>query len=416
MSIKSVFHWAGRLSAWLDRWSWLWLLLAGPFYLFPSPRFSPVLLCVPLLLLAQKCAPGVTGMVLGLGVFYTVVRYGQSPKGWWLGLAFFAAVGLGLAGVALLGMRWSAKFAVLAALTDRLPHFLLGVPGIDDGLNSNEVAGALLWVIPGLAALAVEGVARAREWRKALGEKRAALVTGLLVGAALFVLAVFVLAQSRSAYLALGLAGPLLVWLAVPPRRRGAALAGLVIAGGAGGLALWQTGTAARLFAYPALSGEAGVSIESLPGRLEIWSRAVYAIEDFSFTGIGMNTFQPTVNLLYPLFLFSASPGVTHAHNEFLQAALDLGLPGLIAFVALYAGVFGMVVKIGQGEKVMAGVRPRTLALGLGGGLLAHGLYGFTDSIDLGLKYGILFWLLLGLIAALYRQTVSGRQTDGKVH
>jgi hypothetical protein len=46
----------------------------------------------------------------------------------------------------------------------------------------------------------------------------------------------------------------------------------------------------------------------------------------------------------------------------------------------------------------------RSLALGLGGGLLAHLLYGLTDAVALGAKPGVLFWMLLGLIAGLHRQ------------
>ena len=43
------------------------------------------------------------------------------------------------------------------------------------------------------------------------------------------------------------------------------------------------------------------------------------------------------------------------------------------------------------------------LALGLGSGLLAHFLFGLTDATALGGRPGVIFWLLLGLIASLYR-------------
>ena len=45
------------------------------------------------------------------------------------------------------------------------------------------------------------------------------------------------------------------------------------------------------------------------------------------------------------------------------------------------------------------------MVLGLGGGLLAHAIYGLTDAVALGAKPGILFWMLLGLVAGLYLQT-----------
>ncbi|MER3513799.1 MAG: hypothetical protein C4310_04935, partial [Chloroflexota bacterium] len=71
-------------------------------------------------------------------------------------------------------------------------------------------------------------------------------------------------------------------------------------------------------------------------GRLELWSRALEAIADYPFTGIGMGTFDHVIPLRYPYVLLAgAELAVPHAHNLFLQVAVDLGLPGLIAFVAL---------------------------------------------------------------------------------
>ena len=54
---------------------------------------------------------------------------------------------------------------------------------------------------------------------------------------------------------------------------------------------------------------------------------------DFPFTGIGMGSFTEVAESLYPFF---SSPGrVFHAHNLFLQAIVDLGIPGLIAWFAI---------------------------------------------------------------------------------
>jgi len=123
------------------------------------------------------------------------------------------------------------------------------------------------------------------------------------------------------------------------------------------------------------------------------------------------------VPVLYPLFLVSPDVDIGHAHNEFLQAALDLGIPGLIAFVAIYIIAFWMLADIWKATRhpqlntdywsLFTGHSSltRSLALGLGGGLLAHMLYGLTDAVALGAKPGVLFWMLLGLIAGLYEQT-----------
>jgi uncharacterized membrane protein len=152
-------------------------------------------------------------------------------------------------------------------------------------------------------------------------------------------------------------------------------------------------------------------AIETWEGRVEIWSRAIYGIQDFAFTGMGMNTFRRVVNVLYPLFLVGPDTDISHAHNEFLQAALDLGVPGLIAFTALYFGATGMLWAIWRQASTTSpdGFLVRAIALGLGAGLLGHLVYGMTDADTLGSKPGVLFWMLLGLIAGLYAQLQSGR-------
>ena len=80
---------------------------------------------------------------------------------------------------------------------------------------------------------------------------------------------------------------------------------------------------------------EGAVGPISLESRVEIWNRAQYAIADFPFTGTGLGTFREVVWLLYPLFTIPPGKDIAHAHNIFLQTALDLGLLGLVAYLAL---------------------------------------------------------------------------------
>ena len=57
-------------------------------------------------------------------------------------------------------------------------------------------------------------------------------------------------------------------------------------------------------------------------------------IRDFPFTGIGMGSFGKVAGLFYPFFYHDASE-VAHAHNLFLQIAVDLGVPGLIGWTSI---------------------------------------------------------------------------------
>ncbi|TMC54973.1 MAG: hypothetical protein E6J26_08385, partial [Chloroflexi bacterium] len=167
---------AGRI----DDWQWLVLIVAAPLFLFIRPALSPVLLLIPLLwgaawiarrrpvpvtplngtllllafmLLVSLYAtydlaaslPKVSGMILAFGVFFQVVRLSQSRRGWWGSLAFFFACGLGIVALSLLDTQWASKVGGLDVLTSRLAPHALSLPGAEQGLNPNELAGTLLW-------------------------------------------------------------------------------------------------------------------------------------------------------------------------------------------------------------------------------------------------------------------------------
>jgi putative inorganic carbon (HCO3(-)) transporter len=138
----------------------------------------------------------------------------------------------------------------------------------------------------------------------------------------------------------------------------------------------------------------------NVSSRVELWSRAIYGIQDFPLTGMGMNAFRKVLPVLYPLFLISPDWDVAHAHNHLLQAALDLGLPGLVAYLSVWSLVGCLLVTVYRQSRRPA---DRTMAGGLGAGLIAHFAFSMTDAIPLGAKVGVLFWLALALSVALHR-------------
>jgi O-antigen ligase len=102
--------------------------------------------------------------------------------------------------------------------------------------------------------------------------------------------------------------------------------------------------------------------------------------------------------VLYPLFTVSPDVDLGHAHNEWLQASVDLGLIGLIAFVGLQ-GLSLVLAYRAFRQPLPATVR--WLMAGVPVGLAAHGVFGLTDAVALRAKPGIFLWLLLALTAAV---------------
>ena len=359
--------------------------------------------------------PKISGLILGIATFYAVVEVGGTGEGD-SGLAAAASGlvigGVGLAFVGALGTRWPGRLAALEFVTARLPIAIRGLPGADSGFNIHELGGALLWCVPPIIFLF--GWSLSRRCRLA-GRWRIPLVLGL--GAASFATAgILVLTQSRGSWI--GLAAGLGVTL-LTQGRRGLILGLLLVAVCVGALGFIGPQQASE-WIFGAGGADFVAVAASLEGRMEIWSRALYGIADFPFTGMGMNMFRRVVPILYPLFRGSPDQDIAHAHNEYLQAALDLGIPGLIAFLAIYLSVGWMLVSVirrtGQSVETLSTAPGadvgfhRALGVGLLGGLAAHAAYGLTDAVALGAKPAFIFWLLLGLASGLYARTSRGEQ------
>jgi putative inorganic carbon (HCO3(-)) transporter len=434
-----------RLARAVIAWEWLFLLALLPAVLVAPHKLAVGLLLVPLLWLFRGLATGrilpltalnppmllllfmvlvsmfatfdiafsfskIAGMVYGVAVFYGVAAAAQRSHGWlWAGVALFFGAGLGIANVSLLTVRWPQKLPLLSSALARIPDILINFPGAVGAVSANEVAGVLLWIVPGVLVLAGAFFLRLPTWRRQLPRWQFLGVIILLPLTALFLTSTLLLTQSRAALLGFGGAFLFVVIVVAGRYRR-------FILFGAAAVIIATTGAAAIGTFDPVDAGkfvfmQAGVNTEeisdpinTLAGRQEIWTRALYGIQDFPFTGMGMNTFRRMVHILYPFFLIMPDFDVAHAHNHLLQTALDLGLPGLIAYIAIWFGAAGMLWEIWHKS---TSFYLRGLALGFAASLLAYFLYGIFDTVALGARPAFLFWWLLGLVAGLHRLTVS---------
>ena len=91
-----------------------------------------------------------------------------------------------------------------------------------------------------------------------------------------------------------------------------------------------------------------------------------------------------------------------HAHNHLIHTAAELGIPGLAAYLAILCGVVLMcwVVWWKGRDKWM-----KAIILGLGIGQMAHFIWGMGDTLTLGGKPGVMFWISLALITGIYNYT-----------
>jgi hypothetical protein len=129
--------------------------------------------------------------------------------------------------------------------------------------------------------------------------------------------------------------------------------------------------------------------------RLDMWSRALAMLADMPYTGIGLNTFPLIQTHFYTGHLLGPEP---HAHNLILQTALDLGLPGLLAFLWLLAAFYLTAWRAGR---QLADRWLQAVVIGAVAGVTAYVAGGVLDVMTLGAKPVAALTLFLGLVGAL---------------
>ena len=392
-------------------WLFRWMVRGEPWPVSPlNAALLPFLLVIPFAILVSAF-PEVTGpaavrLVLGLAAFRAAAFFVRNERTLDVALVAFCLLGLGLAVVGVLAVQWPRKSTVLGEITGRIPRLIETFPEDQGtrGVNPNHLAGAILLYLPLGMGLMV------RAWRRS-----PALVRFLMVpAAAVFTLViglVLVLTQSRSGWIGAGGGLLALVILAGVTARRlwaravGVGLAVVVVVTLLTAVATIGLQEIGEMVTDPGaeLGFEDAVGSITLAGRIELWSRAVYAAEDFAFAGCGLSAFSRVVQILYPLFHHGPGTDVGHAHNVFLQMAVDVGIPGLIGYLALVGVALALCWRCARqrrnGGSGAGTIRP--VALGLAAGLIAWHVYGLTDAVALGTKPGVVLWIALGLVAAL---------------
>ncbi len=325
-------------------------------------------------------------LLFGLVTCVAIMGLVNSPRRFWQAFGLLTVFGLLITLVGAAGTAWSlSKLAALESLTAHFPQApsaLLASIGAPDGIHPNQVAGMLTLYLPPLFGFLLF---RTRADALIHLSRRWLVLIWITLSVMLIYLA---LSFSRGGLLAIGLAIIFLLWT----RQRAWGL-GAILA-----LVLFGVG-AYFLLPHGALSALITNTLSTFNGtgetRTEIWRQAIQAIAHAPLTGIGLYNFRAIFR--YTVYLPPDSPYlVLHAHNTFLQAALDVGLPGAIAYTLLLINIAWHAYRTGQrSQGAVAGV-----CYGLAGGILAFGIYGLFDTIPLTSRVAWLTWFSIGVAAS----------------
>jgi putative inorganic carbon (HCO3(-)) transporter len=311
-------------------------------------------------------------LIIGIALYYAIANWKPSALRLSAILAGIALTALLLSFAAPFSVEWvTRKLNFISPIIYQ--RFSLV---ISDTIHPNVLAGNLVILFPVVLAPVFFG------WRKLTWPERI-----LYTLSSAITLATILLTQSRGAWMALGIG---LLLLVVFRWRWGWVMVILIL--GIPVLVSLRTGL------MPVLDFlMSSQNLRSLDDRLVIWARGVYALQDFPFTGIGMGSFSDVTATLYPFYLNDQT--ADHAHNLFMQVALDLGLPGLIAWLGVLLAIVATCWAIYRHGRA----QQDGLITGIGAGLLcsqaALTVHGLTDAVTWGMvRPAPLVWGIWGVV------------------
>jgi putative inorganic carbon (hco3(-)) transporter len=368
----------------------------------PTPVDLPIwilLLLSPVSLLVtvdpSSSLPQVFKLIAGGALFYGIEGFAsERPRvlriiPW--GICVLGAI---LAVIVLIGTQWGSE----------LPGFLRTITTITTGrfrpfwkeegyagFNTNIAAGTLAMFLPVVVSYAVFPS----------GFKRrvsvlSVVLSGIAMSTAVLLCLLLLLTESWGALLGIACAAA-----AVLASRgwRWSVVVGMISLG----LLIMLT-----TYASPERSGfvnavMADVSF-SADSRLELWSRAIYMMQDFPFTGIGMGSVRVVLPLLYPTFRLSPTIPMDHLHSVYLNTGAEMGLLGLIALCAFLLGLLNFsldALRNGNCDSLAPSVA------GLFGTLIVFCVHGLTDAVTTSTWAHLVAWGLFGVGVAVNRHSLQ---------
>ncbi len=125
--------------------------------------------------------------------------------------------------------------------------------------------------------------------------------------------------------------------------------------------------------------------------RVSIWRASLDMLQDFWLGGIG--TGSDAFSMIYPKYALAGANFALHSHNLFLQIWVELGIAGILSFLALILAFlrqsYSLAVYQNRGHLSPA------VSMAFAAGILGFLFQGLTDNVWYNYKMVLLFWICL---------------------
>ena len=134
--------------------------------------------------------------------------------------------------------------------------------------------------------------------------------------------------------------------------------------------------------------------------RKTIWQTAIKMIQDKPIFGQGLSTFMGNFSKYGKDYYYLKHGIIPYAHNCYLQIAAETGIVGLVSFLTLIGTFF--IYTIMSLRKTKDKFYHAVLS-GISAGIIVTLVHSAVDTNLYSLQLSVLFWVMLGLNAALQK-------------
>jgi len=382
----------------------LYWKLCGRFKL-ATPIDLPIILILSFLLVSfyisvdkSLTLPKIFGVILGIAFFYLIINTLRRFQLNYVIIPTLVIIACGISVLGIIGSDWSgSNFFLPSKILNYLSmrSDLIQKLTASGGIHVNTIGGVLTFFVPLLVSLLWDGgsyydglLESGHQPRIRQMWYRASVLLALFI-----VVAVVILTQSRGSILGcvIGVVA-LLIWR----NNRFVILIPIILIALLVSIQVLSNGNINDFITLLDTGEDTTLQV-----RFEYWKSVILLIRDFPLTGTGLGTYGKIFNELYDFIPFAArGKDFFYAHNMYLAVVADLGIPGFIVYISLFSSIVPMVLD------TIKSIKPdsRTLLIGLTCGFIAHLVYGVWDNFMLGEKLGIVMWIYLGLITAIFLQ------------
>ena len=125
--------------------------------------------------------------------------------------------------------------------------------------------------------------------------------------------------------------------------------------------------------------------------RFSVWLSSLRMAKDYWLSGIGLGA--GAFERVYQKYALNGAGFALHAHNFYIQLVVEMGVLGIVSFVALIISAYKKIISIKDKNSVN-----NNIALAMGGALVGYMFQGVAENLWYNYRMILLFFIYLGIL------------------